>query len=527
MKKLFITLFTSISLLFSGCSESLLDLTNENTLSVDQYWESEEDVQKGVIAIYNMFYRQGTWTRNIYTQMNGMADDGVSFAGWTELQEWTKFVFTDYNFGEVNIKIWSEHYKAIFRANQVLDHVDDVPFKKESDRLDCKGQAKFLRAFYYFYLAILYEDVPLVTKTSTVQDRPEQKTVAEIWKFIEDDLNEIIDNDYLPARRNGANLGRVTKGAAYALLSKVYMQQHKWEEAKDALYWIVEGEGKDIYSLVNDYEHNFRADTENNSESIYEIQFSQTIDTHFDVDFDPNSNLGSQIAMNQAPVSAHGWQNIQARRWLVDYFKREKTVTGENDPRLFYSVWYDKSGQDFSHRADTLVYGRTWANEPSWGNQVFIKKYSSKLEGETTEFYWHDINFRLFRLADFYLLYAEALNELGSTPSADAIKYMNKVRNRAGLANIENSSFYNGGRITSDKAAFREQLKIERGLELNFECVRWIDLKRWGIDKTETVEALKALDADFGNYVVGQSYRMPIPQSEVDMNPNLEQNYPY
>ena len=102
-----------------------------------------------------MFYRQGTWTRNIYTQMIGMADEGVSYAGWTELNEYTKFIFTDYNFSEVNTKIWREHYTAIFRANQVLDNIVNVPFSDETHKDDLIGQTKFLRAFYYFYLSAL------------------------------------------------------------------------------------------------------------------------------------------------------------------------------------------------------------------------------------------------------------------------------------------------------------------------------------------------------------------------------------
>ena len=81
----------------TACQESLLDVENENTISSGNFWKTEDDIEKGLIAVYNMFYRQGTWTRNIYTQMNGMADDGVSYAGWTELNEYSKFIFTNYN----------------------------------------------------------------------------------------------------------------------------------------------------------------------------------------------------------------------------------------------------------------------------------------------------------------------------------------------------------------------------------------------------------------------------------------------
>lgn len=524
MKNIYNILIAGTLLFTTSCSEDLLEITNPNTFTSSDFWQTEDDIDAGVVAVYNMFYKQGTWTRNIYTQMNGMADDGVSYAGWTELQEWSKFIFTDYNFAEVNTKIWAEHYKAIFRANQVLDNIDNVKYENTNKKNDIIGQVKFLRAFYYFYLAVLYEDVPLVLKTSSAADRPEQKTAAEIWAQVELDLQDAVAK--LPETRDPVDYGRPTKGAAYALLGKAYMQEHKWADAKICFEWLVDGKGKQYYDLVSDYEDNFKNTTENNKESVYEIQFSEINNTGFDVDFDANSNLGTQIAMNQSPKGL-GWNNIQANRWLVEYFKREKTTDGKNDIRLFYSLWYDQAGLDFPERSDTLIYGRKWSKDPTWGKQVFIKKYTSKLSGKTTEFYWHDINFRIIRYADILLMYAEALNETEATPSAKAIECMNRVRQRAKLPTIQNSNYYNGTLITTSKDAFREHLKIERALELNLECVRWVDLKRWGIDNETVINEMKTRDADFNNYVIGKSYRMPIPQVDVDNNPNLHQNYPY
>lgn len=524
MKNTYIIIVVSIFLLATSCSDSLLEISNPNTFTASDFWKTEDDINKGVVSVYNMFYKQGTWTRNIYTQMNGMADDGISYAGWTELQEWSKFIYTDYNFSEVNTKIWNEHYKAIFRANQVLDNIDKVEFKNSENKKDLVGQVKFLRAFYYYYLVILYENVPVILKTSSAADRPMQNTAIEVWSQIELDLKDAIAN--LPETRVATDFGRPTKGAALALLGKAYMQQHKWVDAKDCFEWLVDGNGKQYYNLMTDYEDNFKNNTENNKESVYEIQFSQINPTGFDVDFDANSNLGTQIAMNQSPKGL-GWNNIQANRWLVDYYKREKTIDGKNDIRLFYSLWYDDAGKDFPYRSDTLIYGRKWTKDPTWGKQVFIKKYTSKLSGTKTEFYWHDINFRIIRFSDILLLYAEALNEIGTVPSAKAIECINRVRQRANLLTIENSLYYNGTSITTNKDAFREHIKIERALELSLECIRWIDLKRWGVDNQLFVNELKTRDTDFNNYVVGKSFRLPIPQIDVDNNPNLKQNYPY
>jgi hypothetical protein len=523
MKKFYYILMTFLMLVISSCSESLLDINNENTISSGNFWATEQDIESGVIAVYNMFYRQGTWTRNMYTQMQGMADDGVSYAGWTELSEYTKFIFTDYNFGEVNGKIWREHYVAIYRANQVLDNIEKITFADDTHKQDLIGQVKFLRAFYYFYLTILWDNVPLVLQTSSAADKPEQKTADEIFTQIEEDLHDAFSK--LPATRNANEYGRPTKGAAYGLLAKAYMQHHKYADAITCLEWLIDGEGKNYYDLVPDYGDNFRPDTENNKESVYEIQFSLVNRVGFDQTdnyIDPNAQLGTQIEMNQAPISL-GWNNIEARRWLVDYFKRERTVDNKNDIRLFYSVWYNDAVSDFPDKNAT-VYGLPWSYDLTWSDRVFIKKYSTEVY---PLYYWNENNLRVLRYSDMLLLYAEALNENNATPPTKAIECLNRVRQRVNLPTIQTSSYYNGTQITGNKDAFREHLKIERGLELALECVRWIDLKRWGLDNQATINELKNRDSDFNNFIVGKSHCMPIPQTEVDNNPNLHQNTNY
>ena len=510
MKKIALYILCGVTALFTSCDPSLLDLQNENTLSTGVYWKTESDVEAGVVAVYGMFYRQGTWTRNIYTQMIGMAD------------EYTKFIFTDYNFSEVNAKIWREHYTAIFRANQVLDNIGNVPFSNETHRDDLIGQTKFLRAFYYFYLTALWDNVPLVLSTSSAADKPMQATADEILTQIEEDLEDAITK--LPSTRDANNYGRPTKGAAYGLLAKAYAQHHKWEDAKRCLEWLVDGEGKNYYTLVPNWADNFSNYTEDNKESLYEIHFSLTNKVGFDQTdnyLDPNAQLGTQIEMNQAPTGI-GWNNIEARRWLVDYYKREQTTDGKNDSRLFYTLWYDGAASDFPEYPNQLIYGSPWNSD--WGNRVFIKKYSTDA---SPLYYWNDNNFRSLRYADMLLLYAEALNELNATPPSKAIECLNRVRNRVNLPKIEDSKYYNGSQISTNKDAFREHLKIERALELAMECVRWVDLKRWGINDQATLDELKARDSDFNNFIIDKSIRMPIPQSEVDNNPNLNQNDQY
>jgi SusD family. len=448
MKKILFLIVFSCTFILSSCKEDLLDIKNENTLSTGVFWKTESDVEDGLISVYGMFYRQGTWTRNIYTQMNGMADDGVSYAGWTELNEYAKFIFTNYDFGEVNTKIWKEHYVAIYRTNQVIDNIGKIEFKNEDHKNDIIGQAKFLCAFYYYYLTALWDNVPLVLATSSASDKPKGCSADEVFTQIEKDLEEAVL--VLPETREPSEYGRATKGAAYGLLAKTYAQHHKWEDAKRCLEWIIDGNGKQYYSLVNNWGDNFSNKTEDNSESLYEIHFSLSNRVGFDQTdnpFDPNAQLGTQIEMNQAPLGI-GWNNIEARRWLVDYYKREKTIDGKNDPRLYYTLWYDNAATDFPEFEDHKIYGKDW--NPDWGSRVFIKKYSTDA---SPIYYWNDNNFRSIRLADMLLLYAEVINELNG-PSQKAIECLNKVRNRVNLPNIDQSTFYNGSEICSSKENF-------------------------------------------------------------------------
>lgn len=523
MKKIAILLATGMIAAMSACSDAELDIENGNSLNTSNFWKTESDAEKGLVAVYNMFYRQGTWTRNMYTQLNGMADDGVSYAGWSELAEYSKFIFTNYNFSEFNTKAWKEHYVAVNRANQVLDHIDDIPFADEKHRLDVKAQAQFLRAFYYYYLTNIWENVPVCLKTSSASDYPEQGDPDRLFTLIEEDLEAAIPN--LPLSRPDTDYGRPTRGSAYALLAKTYAQHKKWTDAARCLDWIIEGEGKALYDLVDDYGDNFRESTENNRESLYEIQFSMVMGT---IGYDgtdnyqsPDAQLGTQIEINQSP-SGIGWNNIEANRWLVDYFKREKTVDGKNDPRLYYTLFYREAAEDFPDGDNRIYKWSSW-NE-GWGNRVFIRKYSTDTHVNDI-YYWNGNNFRSLRLADMLLLYAEVLNEL-SGPSDKAVGYIDRVRTRAGLPALAGSGYYSLTSVKGSKDAFRDHIKIERALELACECVRWFDLKRWGIDET-TLTELKSRDADFNNFVIGRSIRVPIPQTDVDNNPNLSQNPNY
>lgn len=508
MKKILIisTLICSL-FVFNSCEDELTT-NNPNSLAVEQFWKTPSDAEQGVNSVYAMFYKDGLWSRWMYFRMDLTSDEGFSKSPWIELADWTRFNYVNYNFWEGNSVTFRDTYKAIFRANQVLANVPAITFEDEARKQSILGEAKFLRALNYFYAAELWENIPLVLAPSQPSDLPPQKTKEEIFAQVETDLNEAFES--LPATWENDNIGRPTKGSAKGMLAKLYMQQRKWTDAKLAMEYIINGEGKS-YSLVSNWRDNFTHTNENNSESVFEIQFGDQ--RLGGTDESPTAAVSNTRAQFFAPRGI-GWSDGQARFWLVSLFKEEANTDGNLDERLRYTLFYPDLKADFGD----LTYGREW----QWGADEAWFRKGARDYYRNNEDYYNQVNCRLIRYADILLMYAEALNELNQT--GDAYQYVDLVRARANMAPLATAY----PEIGTNKSLFLARLKKERVLELCGESVRLLDLKRWGdLDTQESVDEIAKRDPDFENFVVGKTIRMPLPQSEVQNNPNLIQNPRY
>jgi hypothetical protein len=511
MKQLIKILFVicMVALVTPACKRDLLNVDNPNSLTEEMFWNTEDDAQKAVNAAYAMFYKPGGWARWIYFRLDLTSDEGFSKSPWVELADWTRFQYINYNFWEGNVNTWRDTYKAIFRCNQVLDNVPSITFADAGKKEQILAQAKFLRALHYYYAAILWENVPLVLNVSKADDLPPQSTLAQVWAQVEKDFTEA--GAALPVQWDAANVGRPTKGAVQAFLARTYMQQRKWTQAKAALDYFFTGAGAGKYELTPNFRDNFTHTNENNKESVFEIQFSDA--NKGGEGDDPNQNMGTHRPQFFAPRSI-GWSDGQARFWLVNEFKKEKTLTNDIDQRLRYTLFYPALEADFGDK----IYGRSW----EWNaDEAWFRKYQRDYF-RSNEDYFAQNNFRLIRYADVLLMYAEVLNELDQTTTAAT--YVNMVRARSNMSPLAT------GQPASllSKDAFRERLKVERVLELCGESVRWADLKRWGDLETQAkVDVVKQRDPDFNNFTVGKHIRLPLPQVEVLNNPNLSQNDKY
>jgi hypothetical protein len=503
---------------FSGCllwsCKKSLDIDNPNAPDESNFWKTADDALAGINAVYGANYRQGTYARSIFWD-NPRSDDGWGSTGYPPLATIVNFTQTDYNFDQT-ANLWYHNYQGTYRANQVITNVPGITMD-ENLKKRYVAEAKFLRAIYYFNLVTHFGDVPLILTKQSTTDLPARTAQDAVWAQIEKDLTEATVD--LPATYDNANKGRATKGAAYALLGKSYLQQHKNQQAVDAFAWLVTGAGSSNYDLMANYGDNFTETAENNKESVFEIQFNGRSSVT-DID-DPRSNLGNQRGPFKAPPGPLRFNDAQMRRWVVREFN-EKTTGGQRDPRLFFTAFYDSTderGPDYS-----IIYGQTFNSQYPPGdphhNEVWYRKYANDTRPNRDETFEGPINLRVIRYADVLLMYAEALNATGKT--TDAYQYVDRVRQRAGLQKL---SVVKPGLSQSD---FLRQLMHERITELTGEDVRWNDLLRWGyFDDASKINELKARDPEFNNFQVGKHKYLPIPQSEIDIDPNLKQNNGY
>ncbi|HEX2722038.1 MAG TPA: RagB/SusD family nutrient uptake outer membrane protein [Gemmatimonadaceae bacterium] len=478
------------SLLLGGaitaCNQEL-ELTNPNQPSTNSFWQTQADAILGINATYNGLMNNGTYGRWEAFVFDLRSDEGMVVSPWTELSNFTKFTQSDYNF-EVPREVWQHHYQTIFRANQVVDRVPEINMDATM-RSRIVGEAKFIRGLLYYNLVNLFGSVPLIVRTAEPTDRPASAGEADIYTQIEKDLNDA--SGVLPTAYSGGDVGRATKGAALAMLGKAQLQRRNWSAAATTLASVIAIPG---YDLMANYADNFTDKFENNKESVFEVQFGDETQLSAGV-------RGLNIPKMIGPCGGPSYCDGRPTRWFFDQFMIEKTVTGGVDPRLDATLFYNYPG--------ATVYGVPFLANGRGPNDIFFKKYGEYYIPNNDQNWDNPINYRVIRFADVLLMEAEALNELGNT--AGAYQFINRVRARAQLAPLP---------AGLTQAQMRDRILKERLLEFGLEAQRWNDLKRHNL----LSKSLAVNDPEYNFFVPGKSENLPIPQTEIDLNPNVRQN---
>lgn len=498
-----------------GC-EDKLNLDNPNAMPTEYYWQTGNDAIAGVNAVYNSLLVDGYYMRMtpILTDVRG--DELYGDSPWLDLNQVGNFTILAVS-GPIQWT-WAAYYQAVFRANQVIAFVPAIEMDEETKN-SVLGEAHFLRGLAYFNLKTNFQKVPLITEVPEQGEAyppddyyPATAEEEAIWQQIASDFSAA--QELLGEEPMNGQSGRATKGAATGFLGKTYLYMERWSAAATEFAKLIDGP-LNHYSLAENYQDNFSPFVDNNEESLFEVQFSYDAGGNvMNYGGEPNvlwrqvSSVGHTYAMD-----GYGYSDFLPTRWLYEEFKKEPTEAGGTDPRLFATI----ASYEPSEGRTTVYNGTPW---PHAEDAIYPRKYTNDGFGLDTESHggveFSGINYRLMRYADVLLMYAEALNEMGQT--ANAAGYMQQVRDRAGLPD-RTSEF-----AAMSQQQFRDQLAHERSLEFALENIRIHDIVRWGwLYDNEKLEELKAHDGDFNSWSPGKEY-LPIPQTELDVNPNLEPN---
>jgi hypothetical protein len=457
-------------LLLAGCKKEFLEKSPPDALTEVGFYNSAERAQLGVNAIYVSL--QSAWSINLYRIYD--VPSGEVLLSNTVPLEYNNFTY----FPALNQihDTWRGLYEGVYRSNLAIANIPGINMA-EALKSQYVGEAKFLRALFYFDLVNIFGAVPLVTQPLPNTDASliARTPVADVYKVIIADL--LAAEAGLPVSHSGANLGRVTKGAAQALLGKVYLYNKDYANA-EKYFLLVINSGK--YGLMDNFQEVWHRSFENNKESIFEVQFADIGGSG------SNGRNGSYLpAVNGATGSG------LATKRAFDAFD-------PTDPRRAMSIF--RPGDSFAPNVSTALatFSAVWS-----ATGYAVKKGMWPIMYVNS----NGINYPIIRYADVLLMYAEAANELNKLTEARAA--VNQVRARPSV-NMPALTAVN----TGSKAYMFNAINKERQVELMFEFIRFNDLRRWGLALQELgpigYQAKHAL--------------FPIPQLELDINPKLTQN---
>lgn len=540
MKKIIYILAAILA--FNSCD--VLDMKPLDKVSDADVWEDSALIELYVNASYNSIYHEFG-----QDMLSDASDETYCIHNWGNMWVVQKGEMTSDNVTGVSVKVnyWSNAYSNIRTINVFFDRIDDAPVETAlKNRM--KGEMKFIRAWIYANLIWRYGDVPLITNLFELnQDyKVTRDSYSDCVDFITKELDEAIS--FLPAKSSSETLGRATGDACKALKARVLLYaaseqnnpshlKEKWEAAAEATKEVLDAG----YSLGNDYQSVF---LEDNDEIIFARYFTQANSTDFMLwngrngsngwtGENPTQNLVNAYEMTNGELPYLN-EELPLKINPASGYDESKPYVGR-DPRLDASILHD--GSMWAGRETETWHGGLDSPESSIGSwnasktAYAFKKFMVESIPPTGSSIKPENPWIFFRLAEFYLNYAEIMYELGDEEQAR--KYVNKVRARQSV---------NMPPVTASGEKLRDKIRNERRVELAFEGHRFFDVRRWGIaDKTEnrdllamniqkkedgtkTYEVTLLLKRSF----LEQHKLVPIPRAEIDKSEgSLVQNPGY
>ena len=493
MKKYNLITALVLALLFTySCDESGLELVNKNNIAPETFFSDANQVESAVTAVYANLQTQGLYTRHMFFMMDNMShENGGNAQLEADKREYLEFSFNSAH-GAIGL-YWKSCYKGINKANFVIDNTDKInEISNDIISPDIKskyiGEAKFLRALYYFFLVTRYGDVPLITSLPEDSEGAPRAPKEQVYQQIITDLTDA-SNSLLPKGQDTP--GRATRETALAFLGKVYLFRG---EHQLALNNFEEVYGK--YALEDNYFDNFREQTEYGVESIFEVAYDVEIGGSGWGDGSSGDRL-NEITFRGQEYGFNDWFNVFPSEDLLNEYE-------DGDPR--YKDCFYTDGDTFAggivrsgEVPEVVPDGEVYLQQLRTAGWKKYQNYYQRAHEETSS----GINFKVLRYADVLLMMAECENEVGT--QADAVGYINEVRARPSV-NMPALP------TTLSKAEVFDAIVHERKVELAGEQIRFNDLIRWGLAD----EFLAGT-----GFQPGKSELFPIPLSEITSNANI------
>jgi len=486
---------------FLDACKKELDVNPQNRITLDNYYKTEADAFAALVAVYDRFGFQSGGLYDKAAIMDVAGDDQLAGGGGptdiNDLQVMQTYTLNA-STGPQGY-LWNRGYSGIFRANTLLSKIDAIPMDA-AKKARFIAEVKTMRAAFYFDLVTFFKSIPLIEGTVEPKDlyNIEQTTPDKIYTYVEKDLNDAMPAlpATVPANTEG---GRLTKGAAQALLGKVLLYQKKWQAAADQ-FAVVNGTNPGVapsvygYKLLANYADLWKATNKFNTESVIEFVHSSISNGGWG---DAGASEGNLLCITTGP---RGYSQLSPT--APDYFSGYSFLVFTKP--FFDFIHFDPRFTATVANLDSLKTAGVANYTPGYNNTgYFLGKFIGRVSNKaatTPELNFGQDEYEI-RLADTYLMEAEALMNANAPVAAGSRAYQlfNAVRARVGLPAT---------------AVTQANIETERRLELAGEGFRWPDLVRWG--RAAAVLGSKG-------FVAGKHELFPIPQNELN-NTRLKQN---
>lgn len=547
-----IALLIAIVILLFSCSD-FLDKYPNSDISDNSFWIDENDAKLALVGCYRF---PSGWANDDFATPQGLLYLDLAGGHGTEKENFTTLGMASSNTVATSGNIagyWANAYSQIAHYNTFLDNIVDIAMD-EDKKAQWSAEVKCLRAYYLFYLAFHFKDIPMPLTTLTVEEANtiSQTPQEDVYKQIEKDLLDAIE--VLNLKQSNSEYGRHTKGSARVLLSRLYLAQNKWGQVASILKDVIESEQYQLDRNHGDdsYEKLFQIGGENSPEIIFFVQGMKDLYT-------------TVRYIYLYPEGNGGWHQFAPYNELVKaYFCADgediesSSIYDDDDPyinreiRLYASFFLPPVGTFPGTKFNDVTYDcfKGAGTSDYYNKFTLFNGYCPKkgCDPSITDLFNVDTYTPLMRYAEVLLTYLEAVNE--STPhlvdQALLDLTINDVRNRVNLPSLSISNI-------ASQELVRDAVRKERRVELAFEGFRYFDVLRWGTAGEElnhTFTGVKLSNdpsainyrgsGDTASPVDENMYYQfekrtwsahnryfPIPQSELNINKNLKQNAGY